>query len=158
MADEITQIWIGGIKVGMVGLKNAFAELKALNLNDPEKIKTEIINRLQSANYIPAEAETAYKDALYDEYRIFLGEAVPGQAGPQEILILGPGCLRCEELMRRVKNVIAELKLAINVEHVQDLNKIAEYGPVQTPVLIVNGEIKFAGRLPSSEEIKKALL
>lgn len=38
-----------------------------------------------------------------------------------------------------------------------DLAQIMNYGVMMTPALVVDGEVKVAGRVPSADEIKKML-
>jgi small redox-active disulfide protein 2 len=71
-----------------------------------------------------------------------------------EIKILGPGCPKCGEVEKRVKNALAELNVAADVEKVTDIEKMISYGILATPGLVINGEIKCAGRVPRPEEIK----
>lgn len=155
MGHEITQVWIGDRRVGLMGLNEAFAEVRALGLTDDEAIKAEIIRRVGRANYIPAEVETEYGRAFLLEYRRFSGERVEEEGGKREIRILGPGCPRCEELMRRVMTAVAELDLPVDVQHVHDLNQIAGFGPVATPALAVDGKVKVVGKVPSVDELKR---
>ena len=71
-----------------------------------------------------------------------------------EIKILGTGCPRCSEVAKRTLNVLAELRMAADVQKVKDIRAIAEYGIAGTPGLVINGKIKSSGRIPSHEEIK----
>jgi len=71
-----------------------------------------------------------------------------------EIFILGSGCPRCRELEQRVINALAELNVAANVEKVTDIRKIAAYGILATPGLVIDGQLKSTGRVPSADEIK----
>ncbi len=43
------------------------------------------------------------------------------------------------------------------MEKVSDIEKITEMGVMMTPAIAVNGEVKFAGRVPSAESLKKML-
>ena len=70
-----------------------------------------------------------------------------------EIQILGIGCARCEELEKRVRNTLAELDIAAEVEHVTDLRQFASMGVFMTPGLVVDGRVVSQGRLPSKTEI-----
>ena len=72
-----------------------------------------------------------------------------------EIRILGSGCPRCEEVMKRTIDVLAELGLAADVQKITDLVKIAEYKVIATPGLVIDGKVKSVGKIPSKEEIKK---
>jgi small redox-active disulfide protein 2 len=70
-----------------------------------------------------------------------------------EIRILGAGCPRCDEVEKRTLNALTRLNIAADVQKVKDINKIAKYGVLGTPGLVINGKIKSAGRIPSLEEI-----
>jgi small redox-active disulfide protein 2 len=71
-----------------------------------------------------------------------------------EIRILGPGCLRCSEVEKRTINALAELNVAADLQKVTDIKKISEYKIFSTPGLVINGNVKSSGRIPSLEEIK----
>ena len=72
-----------------------------------------------------------------------------------EIKVLGPGCHRCNETEKNVKEALAEAGVEANVEKVTDLLKIASYGVFGTPAVVVNGEVKSVGKIPDKEDIKK---
>jgi small redox-active disulfide protein 2 len=72
-----------------------------------------------------------------------------------EIRILGPGCPRCGEVEKRTLNALAELNIAADVRKVTDIKKIAEHKIFATPGLVINGQVKSSGRIPSQEEIKR---
>jgi small redox-active disulfide protein 2 len=71
-----------------------------------------------------------------------------------EIKILGTGCPNCTELERRVRNVLAELGIAANVEKVTDIKKILEYKILGTPGLVIEDKVVSTGKVPRPEEIK----
>ncbi len=71
-----------------------------------------------------------------------------------DIKILGPGCPRCEDLMKRTINVLAELNVGANVEKVSDVKPMMAYGIMATPALVIDGQVKCAGRIPRPEELK----
>ena len=71
-----------------------------------------------------------------------------------EIKILGMGCPRCEEVMKRTLNALAELNVAADVQKVRDIKEISSYSVLSTPGLVINGKIKAQGRIPSVQEIK----
>ena len=74
-----------------------------------------------------------------------------------EIKVLGPGCPRCEATERNVMEAISELGITANVEKVKDINQIASYGVFGTPAVVIDGQVKCVGRIPTKEEIKKWL-
>jgi small redox-active disulfide protein 2 len=70
-----------------------------------------------------------------------------------DIKILGPGCPKCQQAEKVVKEAVTEAGVAANVEKVTDLMKIAGYGVFGTPAVVVNGEVKSVGKIPKKEEI-----
>ncbi len=74
-----------------------------------------------------------------------------------EIKILGMGCPKCKLLEENTRKALQELGISANIEKVQDINKIMDYNVMFTPGLVVNGEVKVAGKVPSKEEIKKII-
>jgi small redox-active disulfide protein 2 len=73
------------------------------------------------------------------------------------IKILGTGCAKCNKLAEQTETAAKELNIEYKLEKVTDLNKIMEYGVMITPALVVDGEVKVAGKVPKLEEIKKIL-
>ncbi len=74
-----------------------------------------------------------------------------------KIEILGTGCSKCEALTNNVKAVIAKKGIFAQVEKVEDMVKIMEYGVMSTPGLVIDGEVKSTGKLLDVEEIEKLL-
>lgn len=74
-----------------------------------------------------------------------------------KIEVLGPGCPRCFMTMHVVMQALKEMKLNAEVEHVSDLATIISYGVFYTPGLVINGKVKSMGRIPSLDEVKRAL-
>jgi small redox-active disulfide protein 2 len=72
-----------------------------------------------------------------------------------EIKVLGPGCPRCKATEQNVKEAVAESGVAANVEKVTDTMKIASYGVFGTPAVVVDGEVKSVGKIPTKEDVKK---
>ncbi len=71
------------------------------------------------------------------------------------IKILGSGCPNCHKLEANAKQAVQELNLAdVQIEHVYEIDKIIEYGVMSTPAIVLNDEVKAAGRIPEVEEIK----
>ncbi len=74
-----------------------------------------------------------------------------------DIKIIGIGCPRCQELEKRVIDVLAELNIAAGVEHVTELKEFAAMGVFMTPGLVVDGKVVSQGKIPSKDELKKTL-
>jgi len=74
-----------------------------------------------------------------------------------EIKVLGPGCAKCQQTEKIVKEAIAELGISANVEKVTDIMKIAGYGVFGTPAVVVDGEVKSVGKIPKKDDVKSWL-
>lgn len=74
-----------------------------------------------------------------------------------KIEILGMGCPKCKMLYENAKRAAEEKGVQVEVEKVEDMTKITEYGVMMTPALVIDGKVKAAGKIPSAEEIKKWL-
>ena len=71
-----------------------------------------------------------------------------------DILILGPGCINCETLEKRVREALLELKIDADIFKISNLTTIAEFGVMRTPALVVNDKVLFSGKVPTVEELK----
>ncbi|MFW9968331.1 MAG: thioredoxin family protein [Candidatus Thorarchaeota archaeon] len=74
-----------------------------------------------------------------------------------KVEILGTGCTKCKTLEEMVREIVEELDLDVEITKVTDINKIVEYGVMLTPGLVIDGEVKVTGRLPSKDEIESQL-
>jgi small redox-active disulfide protein 2 len=72
-----------------------------------------------------------------------------------DIKVLGPGCPKCQQTEKVVKEALVETGVNATVEKVKDTLKIAEYGVFGTPAVVVDGEVKSVGKIPSKEDVKK---
>jgi small redox-active disulfide protein 2 len=71
-----------------------------------------------------------------------------------EIKVLGPGCPKCQQTLQQVEKAVVETGVNAEVSKVTDTLKIAEYGVFGTPAVVVDGEVKSVGKIPSLEDIK----
>jgi small redox-active disulfide protein 2 len=71
-----------------------------------------------------------------------------------DIKVLGPGCPKCHQVEKIVQEAIAEKNVEANVEKVTDIMEIAGYGVFGTPAVVVDGDVKSVGKIPSKEEVK----
>ncbi|WP_182200611.1 thioredoxin family protein [Paraliobacillus salinarum] len=70
------------------------------------------------------------------------------------IKVLGPGCANCKKLQKNVEVAIKELGLDASIEKVTDFKEITKYGVMSTPALVVNDDVKVAGKVAKVDEIK----
>jgi len=75
----------------------------------------------------------------------------------KKIQILGTGCPKCKKLAENAEVAAKELELEFEVEKVTDINEMMKFGVMMTPALVVDGEVKVVGKVPSSDEIKQML-
>ena len=74
-----------------------------------------------------------------------------------EIKVLGPGCPRCKQTEKVVMQALSEVGVAANVEKVTDMMKIAGYGVLGTPAVVIDGQVKSVGKIPNKEDVKSWL-
>ncbi len=72
-----------------------------------------------------------------------------------EIKVLGPGCPKCELTEKNVKEAVAEEGVDASVVKVKDVIEIAKHGVFGTPAVVVDGQVKCVGKVPTKDEIKK---
>jgi small redox-active disulfide protein 2 len=73
----------------------------------------------------------------------------------KKIQILGTGCPKCKKLAENAEDAAKQLDLEFEVEKVTDINEMMKFGVMMTPTLVIDGEVKVVGKVPSAEEIKK---
>ena len=73
----------------------------------------------------------------------------------KKIQILGPGCPKCKKLAEIVQKVADELGIEYQIEKVTDIIEITKFGVMMTPALVVDGQVKSTGNIPSIEQIKQ---
>jgi small redox-active disulfide protein 2 len=71
--------------------------------------------------------------------------------------VLGPGCPRCKKLAENTEAAAKALGIEYQIEKVTDIAQIIGFGVMMTPALVVDGEVKLVGKVPSAEEIKKLI-
>jgi len=72
-----------------------------------------------------------------------------------KIQILGTGCKRCHDLTGNAERAVQELGIEAEIEKVTEIQDIIKFQILMTPGLVINGQVKAAGRVPSVEEIKQ---
>ena len=70
-----------------------------------------------------------------------------------DIKVLGPGCPKCQQTEKIVKDAVAEAGVDAQVEKVTDTMEIAGYGVFGTPAVVVSGEVKSVGKIPSKQDV-----
>lgn len=70
-----------------------------------------------------------------------------------EIKVLGPGCPRCGQTEKIIKEAVAEAGVEATVEKITDVMQIMTFRVMSTPAVVVDGQVKSAGKIPKKEEI-----
>lgn len=70
-----------------------------------------------------------------------------------KIEILGTGCAKCKTLEAAVKEAVSKVGGFHEVQKVEDIVEIMNYGVMSTPGLVIDGVVKSTGRLLSVDEV-----
>lgn len=73
------------------------------------------------------------------------------------IKVLGSGCANCKKLFQAVEESIKDTGVIATVEKVEDFKRIAEYGVMRTPALVIDEKVVVSGRIPTKDEIKNLI-
>ncbi|MCK5035826.1 MAG: TM0996/MTH895 family glutaredoxin-like protein [Candidatus Sabulitectum sp.] len=70
-----------------------------------------------------------------------------------KIQVLGTGCPKCKKMAEVAEDAALEMGVEYELEKVTDLNQIMSFGVMMTPALVVDGEVKVAGKVPSKSQM-----
>ncbi len=71
-----------------------------------------------------------------------------------DIKVLGPGCPKCQQTEKIVKDAVTKSGVEASVEKVTDIMEIAGYGVFVTPAVVVDGDVKCVGKVPTTDMVK----
>ena len=74
-----------------------------------------------------------------------------------KIEVLGTGCSKWQTLLTHVKEAVAQKGLFVQIEKVEDMMKIMNYGVTSTPALVIDGRVVSSGKVLSVDEIQPFL-
>ncbi len=92
-----------------------------------------------------------------DKQRITNHKSASRKEIRMDIKVLGPGCPKCEQTEKLVREAVDETGADAQIEKITDVMKIAGYGVFVTPAVVIDGEVKSVGKIPAKEDIKKWL-
>ena len=75
----------------------------------------------------------------------------------RKIQILGTGCPKCKKLAENALIAARELNIDYEITKVTQINEIMKFGVMIAPALVIDSEVKVAGKVPSVDEIKGML-
>lgn len=84
-------------------------------------------------------------------------EAKAEQSEGASVKILGSGCAKCNELEANTKAALEQLEMDSAIDHVTDFAKIASYGVMSTPALVVDGKVVSYGKVLKTDEVIKIM-
>lgn len=73
------------------------------------------------------------------------------------VKVLGSGCMNCQKLEDLATKAAADLGIDAQIVKVTDIGEIMGYGVMATPALVVDEELKVAGRVPSYDDVVSIL-
>jgi small redox-active disulfide protein 2 len=73
------------------------------------------------------------------------------------IKVLGSGCANCGKLEELARQAAEKLGIDAEIVKVTEYPEIMAYGVMSTPALVIDDELKFAGRVPSLDEVTSIL-
>ena len=74
-----------------------------------------------------------------------------------EIKVLGSGCSRCKKALEVVEKVVKEQGVDAQVEYVTDIERVMTYNVMSMPAIVVDGEVRLKGAVPTEADVKKML-
>ncbi len=157
---KVTQIKIGRHQTGIIGLEDALKQMAQEQPGFSDAMAGKyLVEKLSVKNYIPPGVTDLYETAFLREYKKFMGEDVPPEPVEGiEIKVLGTGCPNCERLTSDLMNLTGEMDIEADIEHVRDIQRIAEYGVMGSPALVINGKVKASGTVPSRAKLRDFIL
>lgn len=71
----------------------------------------------------------------------------------KKVLILGGGCKKCKNLAEETKKAADSLGMQIDIEKVEDFAEITKFGVMTTPALVIDGDVKFSGKVLKAKDL-----
>lgn len=74
-----------------------------------------------------------------------------------EVKVLGPGCAKCKTTFQVIEKVIKENNLDVKLTKVDDIMEMMSCNIMTTPAVVVDGEVRMKGQVPSESDVKRLL-
>ncbi len=84
-------------------------------------------------------------------------EAAAAPAQSSAVKILGSGCDKCHALAAATRQALENLQMDTSIDHVTDFARIAAYGVMTTPALVVDGRVLSYGKVLKTDEVMALL-
>ncbi|MGN1135309.1 MAG: thioredoxin family protein [Oscillospiraceae bacterium] len=76
----------------------------------------------------------------------------------KSVKVLGAGCKNCHIQYENVKKALEVMSIPVEAEYITDMAKIAGYGVMSMPVIVVNEKIVSQGKVLKPSEVGKLLM
>lgn len=73
------------------------------------------------------------------------------------IKVLGSGCANCEKLEAAARKAVEQLGIEAEIVKIEDIAEIMAYGVMSTPALVIDEQLRVAGRVPSADEVARII-
>jgi small redox-active disulfide protein 2 len=70
-----------------------------------------------------------------------------------KVQVLGPGCMKCNKLFAETERAVAEVGVSVDLSKVERIDEIVKFGVMMTPALVIDGQVKCVGKVPSVAQI-----
>ena len=157
---DFTRIRVGRFDVGILGLKRLVEQMATTHAGKSnEEIAAFMVRELSLHNYIPGGAKGEYGEAFLREFRKLIGQD-GGETRTEglAIKVLGMGCAQCHGLTQTIMELLTELDLPADLDHVTDIKEIARFGAMGVPALVINGKVMAVGKVPPRNQLKAWLI
>lgn len=74
------------------------------------------------------------------------------------IKVLGTGCPKCSKMAEAVESAARSLGIEYELAKITDINEIISFGVMMTPALVIDGEVRVVGKIPSTDDLQKMLI
>jgi small redox-active disulfide protein 2 len=71
----------------------------------------------------------------------------------KKLQVLGTGCPKCKHLAANAEAAAKQSGLEYSLEKVTKISEIMKFGVMMTPALVVDGEVKVVGKVPTVAEL-----
>ncbi len=160
MVVSVVKMDINGKQVGIMDLEDIFREAASSGLKDAEQLKDLILEKVKAKNYVPSSQEKKYREDLYEEYRVSIGELKERArtSTAVEVRLYGASCSQCEKLNAMVLETLSRAGIPVDYQYITDTAEAARAGIISPPALTVSGALVVFGQVPSGNQLEKALL
>jgi len=70
-----------------------------------------------------------------------------------KVEILSVGCAKCNKFFDTVNDLVQTRNIDAEIVKVEDMSTFCKYGVFMLPALVIDGEVKVAGKLPKESEL-----